>query len=97
MPRLRPRTSRAEAGPRPPLQGRSADAAIPKGTQGLSELPLEDRGAGAEDMPCDRDLLESLGPPIKVRLTGRTVFVCREGSVEELVGRPEKSPRQAEP
>jgi hypothetical protein len=60
----------------------------------LAELNADDRTLAEQQRFCviegDR-LLGSVGPPVKVMVRGRPVFVCCEGCVPSVESEPEKA------
>jgi membrane fusion protein, copper/silver efflux system len=79
----------AKGAPEPPptkplvaTQDQPADPAEQKIVQELTKLPLADRELVAQQRFCaisDKSRLGSMGPPIKVVLSGEPVFLCCEG------------------
>jgi hypothetical protein len=61
-------------------------------TAALAKLSADDRAlAEAQKIcPVSKELLGSMGAPIKVTVEGKDVFVCCEGCVEELKSDPAK-------
>ncbi len=59
---------------------------------GLSLLPKEDRFAAIEQKVCPvtEEPLGSMGKPIKVNISGRSIFVCCQGCVKSVKKNPEK-------
>lgn len=71
----------------------SADkSAMEKMKAELAKLPPED-AASAEKQhfcPVTGEMLGSMGPPKKVDVKGRQVWICCEGCRKELLANPEK-------
>ena len=61
---------------------------IPKG---LTNLSTSDRAVALAQRVCPvtTDVLGEMGTPIKVRVSGRDVFVCCQGCVEDLKSDPQ--------
>lgn len=59
---------------------------IPDTMKGVRQLSLADQRLAMQQRTCPvtRDLLGSMGKPIKVSVNGRTVFVCCQGCVDEV-------------
>lgn len=65
---------------------------IPKEAKGIALLPPADRAGALAQRTCPvtGDLLGADGKPLKVKVRGRTVFVCCEGCVDELKANPDE-------
>lgn len=75
--------------PVPPPSGPKADQVV---LAGLSKLAPADRAAALAQQSCPvtGDLLGADGPPIKVQLGDRSVFVCCASCVKEVKSAPER-------
>ena len=60
--------------------------------KGLAKLSASDRASALAQRVCPvtTDVLGEMGTPIRVRASGRDVFVCCEGCVEELKQNPSR-------
>jgi YHS domain-containing protein len=65
------------------------DAEIEKA---LASLPAEDQAAARAQRVCpvSGEALGSMGPPVKVEVEGREVFICCENCKAELEADPDK-------
>ena len=66
--------------------------AIPKGMEGIAKLSVNDQYAALQQRICPvtRQPLGSMGTPIRVRVAGRSVFVCCEGCIKRLQNDPQR-------
>lgn len=83
--------------PAPPEFSEKPDAAAQgqaseDAASGLRALSAEDRAAAEKQRVCPVTGAElgSMGPPLKVTIDGRTVFLCCEGCIEKLQKEPQK-------
>jgi Cu(I)/Ag(I) efflux system membrane fusion protein len=66
---------------------------------GLSKLSAEDRRLAEAQGTCpvlDGSRLGSMGPPVKLALDGKPVFLCCSGCVEKATAEPAKTAAKAE-
>jgi hypothetical protein len=74
--------------PIPPRDDQSVS--IPEDMKGIALLPASEQEAALRQRTCPvtGDPLGGMGKPIKVSVTGRTVFVCCEGCVDAVKNDP---------
>ena len=65
---------------------------IPNRMEGIAKLAVNDQYAALQQRICPvtRQPLGSMGTPIRVRVAGRSVFVCCEGCIKRLQNDPQR-------
>lgn len=88
------RTDREILPPRPvpTAPGRNSGVAIPAEMKGVALLPANEQAAAMRQRTCPviGEPLGSMGKPIRVDVSGQSVYVCCEGCVNAVRRSPEK-------
>ena len=65
---------------------------IPKGMEGVAKLPVAEQIEALKQRTCPvtKQLLGSMGKPIRVSVSGRSLFVCCDGCVDSVKENPAK-------
>lgn len=63
---------------------------IPQGMEGIAQLPIAEQRIALQQRTCPvtKQPLGSMGKPIRVSVTGRSVYVCCQGCVDALRKNP---------
>lgn len=75
-----------------PAQNTSSRVSVPAEMEGVALLPMSEQTAALRQRTCpvNGEPLGSMGKPIKVEVSGRTVFVCCQGCVNAVKKNPAK-------
>jgi hypothetical protein len=74
----------------PQAYERGAALNIPRGMEGISALPRSEQSAALQQRTCPvtRQLLGSMGQPVRVTVAGRAVYTCCPDCAEQLRRNP---------